>query len=117
MVPSVSAAGTAILLATGTLLCLGLVTLVALEGREVVTLVTTDRAGVSRETRTWVADDGDGVLIEAAHPERPFFRHVLENPALEMRRGGHAFRCQAAPLPNPEGHARVRRLLSAKYGW
>ena len=117
MVGSVSAAGTAIALGTSTLLCLALVTLVALEGREVVTLLTSDAAGVPRETRTWIVEDDDAVLVEAAHAERPFFRHLLRSPEVEIRRGGRVSSCRATPLPNPEGHARVRHLLAEKYGW
>jgi hypothetical protein len=112
-----SAAGVTVVLGVGIVLVFGLVTLVALEGREVVTLVTRDASGASRATRTWVVDDGDGILVEAAHAERPFFRHLLVHPEVEMRGGGRAAHCRAVALPNPDGHARVRQLLAEKYGW
>src|SRR5262245_37987861 len=92
------------------------VTVVALEGREVVVLRTTGASG-THETRTWIADDGDGALVEAANPERPFLHDVEANPIIALRRAGSTRRCQATALPNPDGHLRVRRLLAEKYGW
>ena len=32
-------------------------------------------------------------------------------------RGSTVVRYHASPVPNPEGHAHIRRLLAAKYGW
>ncbi len=93
------------------------VTLLALEGREVVVLRTFDADGHVRQTRTWIADADGSVWIEAATPERPFLRDVRTNPQLELERGGHVYQCSAAVIPNPEGHKRIRRLLTAKYGW
>ncbi len=93
------------------------VTLLALEGREVVVLRTTDADGHVRKTRTWIADADGSVLIEAANPERPFLRDLRTTPQLELERRGHVYQCSAAVVPNPEGHERVRQLLAAKYGW
>ncbi len=93
------------------------VTLLALEGREVVVLRTFDADGHVRKTRTWIADADSSVWIEAANPERPFLRDVRTNPQLELERGGHVYQCSAAVVPNPEGHERIRQLLAAKYGW
>jgi len=103
------------LLAAGVLF--GVVTLVALEGRDVVILRTVDDAGVVRETRTWVADEDDASWVEAANPDRPFLRHIAQRPAVELRRAGTWQRCRATPVANPAGHDRIRRLLAAKYGW
>lgn len=98
-------------------LALGVVTFWALEGDEVVVLRTQGRDGRPRETRTWIADDEGGAWIEAAAPERPFLRDVLENPAVDLRRDGRWRRCRAEPEGNPAGHERIRSLLAAKYGW
>ena len=95
----------------------GAVTLVALEGREVVVVRTIDDAGVARETRTWVADEGGVSWLEAATPDRPFLRHIAPRPDVEMRRAGTWQRCRATPAANPAGHDRIRRLLAARYGW
>ena len=93
------------------------VTLLALEGREVVVVCTSDAHGQPRETRTWIADEDGYAWIEAANPERPFLLQLQTNPAVELRRGGTLQRCHAVTAPNPEGHQRIRRLLAAKYGW
>ncbi len=95
----------------------GAVTLVALEGREVVVVRTRGDDGRLRATRTWVADADGATWIEAANPERPFLRDVTRDPTLELERGGRVARCRATIVPNPEGHARIRALLAARYGW
>jgi len=93
------------------------ITLYALEGREVVVVRTRTPDGGTRETRTWVAD-ADGVAwVEAASPERPFFQQLVAHPDVELRRAGNVRRYRALPVPNPEGHERIRALLAQKYGW
>lgn len=94
-----------------------LVTLVALEGKEVVVLRTLDDHGAVRETRTWVADDDGRVWIEAANSERPFLRDLQVRPDVSLIRDKTVTRCKAAVEPNPAGHVHIRRLLGAKYGW
>jgi hypothetical protein len=105
----------------GTLLLLALafaaITLYALEGREVVVLRTRAADGAVRETRTWVADDAGAAWIEAAFAERPFFQQLLAHPDVELDRAGSVRRYRAEPVPNPEGHVRIRALLAEKYGW
>lgn len=99
------------------LLATGVVTLLALEGNEVAVLHTTDARGGVHETRVWVADDAGATWIEAANSERPFLRALNENPRVTVQRDGASRACQATVLSNPEGHERIRRLLSVKYGW
>lgn len=94
----------------------GGITLYALEGHEVVVLRTTDEQGSARETRVWIADEGDHAWIEAATPERAFYRDLLAHPSAELQRGETASRVQALPVPGREAHARIRTLLRAKYG-
>ena len=93
------------------------VTLVALEGREVVVIETVDDAGGPRRTRTWIADDGGAAWIEAATPERPFVGDLRRRPSLVLERQGVRHACTAAIAPNPDGHERIRRLLGERYGW
>jgi len=95
----------------------GVVTLVALEGREVVVVETTDPTGAPRRTRTWIADDAGSAWIEAATPERPFVGDLQRRAALVLERGGVRRACTAEISPNPHGHERIRRLLAARYGW
>ena len=108
---------TAVLAPIGAVLAFAAVTVVALEGREVVVVRTFDEHGQARGTRTWVADDGAYAWIEAANGERLFLRQLQQNPAVELERGGQVERCQAQVVPNPEGHEQVRQLLAQKYGW
>ena len=88
----------------------------ALEGHEVVVIHTVSAAGSPRATRVWIADEGEFSWIEAATPERPFYRDLLTNPRVELDRHGHRSRLLAEPIPNPDGHRQIRQLLAAKYG-
>lgn len=106
-----------IAVAIGLALAFGIVTLIALEGREVVVLRTRGADGAARTIRTWVADADDATWIEAANPERPFLRDLARDPELTLDRHGRAQRCRATVAPNPAGHAHIRDLLAAKYGW
>ena len=98
------------------LLVFGGVTLYALEGHEVVVLHTTGEDGMPRETRVWIADEGDHAWIEAATPERVFYRDLLLRPEADIYREGRLTRVRAVPVPGLEAHARIRALLRAKYG-
>ncbi|MBI4514649.1 MAG: hypothetical protein HY699_02385 [Deltaproteobacteria bacterium] len=103
--------------ALAALLLFGALTAVALEGREVVVLRTFDQNGTARDTRTWIADAEGAAWVEAANAERPFLLQLRSNPQVELLRGGSRRRCRATVLANPDGHQRIRRLLSQKYGW
>ena len=105
--------GAAVLALVGAFLA---VTLIALEGREVVVVRSFAPDGTVSETRTWVADEGGFVWIEAANPRRRFYRDVVATGKVELRRGGGVVRYDAAVMPNPEGHRHIRRLLAEKYG-
>jgi hypothetical protein len=94
----------------------GAITWWALEGREVVVIHTVSVAGSPRATRVWIADEGGFSWVEAATPERPFYRDILTHPRVELDRNGQRSRYFAEAIPNPDGHRRIRRLLRAKYG-
>jgi len=89
----------------------------ALESNEVVIVRTFDPDGRARDTRTWIADDAGFAWVEAANPERPFLRQIEARPDIELVRAGRTRRCRAEALPNPSGHARIRRMLADRYGW
>ena len=55
--------------------------------------------------------------IEAAFADRPFYQQLLAHPQIELVRGGRVRRYRAAPVPNPDGHVRIRHMLAEKYGW
>jgi len=94
----------------------GVVTLIALEGGEVVVLET-GSGDDARETRTWIAEADGAWWIEAATEDRPFFRQVRRTGSLRVRRGDANYACSAAVQPEPGGHERIRGLLRAKYRW
>lgn len=98
-------------------LCFGLTTLLALEGREVVVLRTTDADGNPRRTRTWIAAEDGALWVEAANPTRAFLDDLRRRPALVLERRGVEESCTAEIQANPDGHAHIRRLLLARYGW
>lgn len=93
------------------------ITMVALEGREVVVVRTRGAQGVTHETRIWIADYEGGAVIEAANPERPFYQDLLQEPVIELQRQGYTSRYRATVLPQPGGHELIRRLLRQRYGW
>lgn len=93
------------------------ITLLALEGGEVVVLRTTGGGGQRHETRAWIADSNGIPWIEAANPDRDFYRDVLAGSEIEIERNGAAASYRAEPMPNPQGHLTIRRLLRDKYGW
>ena len=95
----------------------GIVTLVALEGREVVVLRTRAADGSEHTTRTWIADADGAAWVEAANPERPFLHDLTRAPTLTLDRHGRPQQCRATIAPNPAGHDRIRDLLATKYGW
>lgn len=98
------------------LVAFGAATWIALEGQEVVVLHTQRPGGDPHATRVWIADDDGTSWVEAATAERPFYQDLLVAPALEVERGGVRLRMRGQPIPGPEGHARIRAMLRAKYG-
>ena len=93
------------------------VTLVALEGREVVRLRTVTPDGGVHSTRTWVADSDGAIWIEAANGERPFLLDLQAHPEVELVRGGAVLPLRAVPVPGAAAHRKIRSLLAEKYGW
>ena len=93
------------------------VTLVALEGREVVQLRTITPEGGVRSTRTWVADAEGAMWVEAANVQRPFLLDLRAHPDIELVRGGTILPVRAVAVPGPDAHRKIRSLLAEKYGW
>jgi hypothetical protein len=93
------------------------VTLVALEGREVVQLHTVTPQGDVRSTRTWVADADGAMWIEAANVQRPFLGDLRAHPDIELVRGGTVLPVRAVAVPGLDAHQKIRALLAEKYGW
>jgi hypothetical protein len=93
------------------------VTLVALEGREVVQLHTVTPEGGVRSTRTWVADADGAMWVEAANVQRPFLLDLRAHPDIELVRGGTVLPVRAVAVPGLDAHRKIRTLLADKYGW
>ena len=120
----------ALVLAAG-VLGFAAVTLIALEGREVVQLRTITPEGGVRSTRTWVADADGAMWVEAANVQRPFLVDLRAHPDIELVRGGTVLPVRAVPgsriglVPgaghsvmgdNPAGFLAVVRPFLARYG-
>lgn len=95
----------------------GAVTWFALESREVAVLRTPGTSGAFHETRVWLAEADGAIWIEAATPERDWYQRLLQHPTVRLARDGRERAYRAVPVPGPEGHARIRSLLRARYGW
>ena len=93
------------------------VTLLALEGREVVQLRTVTPEGSVRRTRTWVADADGAMWVEAANVQRPFLLDLRVHPDIELVRGGTVLPVHAVTVPGLDAHRKIRSLLAEKYGW
>ena len=93
-------------------------TWVALESAEVVELRTFGANGDTADSRVWIADDEQGVAwIEAAEPDKAFYLRLVARPDVELVRGGEHLAVRAVPLTGDAGHAKIRSMLRAKYGW
>jgi hypothetical protein len=91
--------------------------LLALEGREVVQLRTVTPEGGVRSTRTWVADADGAMWVEAANVQRPFLLDLRAHPDIELVRGGTVLPVRAVAVPGLDAHRKIRTLLAEKYGW
>lgn len=98
-------------------LTFGVVTLLALEGKEVVVVHTQAADGSARRTRTWVADYEGNAHIEVANPEREFLHDIQRGSTVGLERDGKVRRVRATVLPQPAGHQLIRSLLRENYGW
>jgi hypothetical protein len=108
---------TILLLVLGAAAAFGATTLVALEGKDVAVLHTRDDTGGARRTRVWVAESDGALWVEAATPERGFYRDLLQRPEIDVEHAGRAQRMIARAEPGDAGHRRIRALLRDKYGW
>jgi len=99
------------------LVIFGLVILLALESSGVAVLETRAPAGTPRETRLWVAEAEGALWLEAATPERAWYRDVLLDPVVSLEREGRAEAFRATPEPGEEARRRLRGWLRERYGW
>jgi hypothetical protein len=108
---------TLVLTVIGAIVAFVILTVIALEGAEVALLHTALGNQQPRQTRVWVADVDGSPWIEAANPEREFYRDILEAPEVVLERNGMLFEYRAVPLSGTSSHDLIRSRLRDKYGW
>jgi hypothetical protein len=65
----------------------------------------------------WVAEAEGALWLEAATPERAWYRDVLLDPVVSLERAGRAAAFRARPAPGEEARRRLRGWLRERYGW
>lgn len=91
--------------------------IVASESGEVVTLHTYDAGGGSHSTRVWIVDDAGVSWLRAGQPTSSWYQRILENPEIEVVRGGESHDYTAFPIEGGPTVDHVDALMSRKYGW
>lgn len=89
---------------------------VASESGEVVT-VRTFTDGSVQETRLWIVDDAGVSWLRAGSPEAGWYQRVLDNPEIEVVRGGEVSEYTAFPVEGGPTVDHINALMSRKYGW
>ena len=98
------------------LLAFGAVTWLALEACDVAVLETHGAGGSARRTRVWFAEHDGALWLEAPVPDREWLLDVQASPRVNLERAGVMQAYDAVPVAGG-GHAEIRALLRAKYGW
>jgi hypothetical protein len=91
-------------------------TYVAGEQTEVVLLHTHDAEGKEWTTKMWIVDVDGATWIRVDNPERGWYRRLLEDPRVELERGGQTQLRLALPDASPEAAEAVDAAFAAKYG-
>jgi hypothetical protein len=89
---------------------------VASESGEVVVL-RTFADGVAKETRVWIVDDRGTSWLRAGQPTSSWYRRILANPDIEVRRGSETREYRAFPLEGGPAAEHINALMLRKYGW
>jgi hypothetical protein len=90
--------------------------IVASESGEVVVL-RTFVGGDAQETRLWIVDDAGTSWLRAGQPSAGWYQRVLQNPDVEVERGGQTFEYRAFPVEGGPAAQHVNSLMFDKYGW
>ncbi len=76
-----------------------------------------DAEGEPVEKRLAVVEDADGnVWVQSGHHFRGWYHALLENPEVELDRGGETRKYTAVPVDTPESEALVKGLLRERAG-
>jgi len=108
----------AILLIVGVLSVVGFfgIVILASESGEVITLRTSDGDSVEHSTRLWVVDHAGAEWTRTGHPEKAWFRRILDNPVVELERRGESSSRTAVPVLEGAAVQAVKRAYKEKYG-
>ena len=82
---------------------------------EVVTLYTTDGDGKIYTSRLWVVDHGHQVWVRSVDPTSPWLDRLINQPNVQLRRGGSVVDYRATPYANRR--TRINALMAERYGW
>lgn len=88
--------------------------MVASETGEVVVLTTSGSEGKSMETRLWVVDLEGSQYLRASEGSG-WYRRLMADPTVELRRGEDS--SSYAAVPSPEVRDAVNDLMLEKYAW
>jgi len=89
---------------------------VAAESGEVVVLHTF-AGGDTQTRRLWIVDDAGVSWLRAGQPTSSWYQRILENPEIEVVRGGETYAYTAFPVEGGPTVDHVNALMSRKYGW
>ena len=92
------------------------IVILASESGEVITLRTSDGDSVQHSTRLWVVDHAGAEWTRTGHPEKAWFRRLLDNPAVELERRGESSARTAVPVSEGAVVQGVKRAYKEKYG-
>jgi hypothetical protein len=95
---------------------LALATYVAGERGEVVVLRTLDSGDAVHETKMWVVDVDGATWVRVANPRRGWYERLLENPRVELVRGGSSHEMVATPDESAAARSAIDAAFAAKYG-
>ena len=89
---------------------------VASESGEVVVL-RTSVGGEDHDTRVWIVDDRGQSWLRAGQSASGWYQRILENPDIEVERGGDRFAYRAFPVEGGPKVSHINALMARKYGW
>lgn len=100
------------------LLMFGLVTYLALELGDVLTVATTNHnTGEPRKTHIWFVQEDGQVFLEAGNPSNPWVQDIQTQPTVELTGDAITGQYDLHIVEDDTGHHKARSLMRAKYGW
>ncbi len=84
-------------------------------GGEVATIYTRDSAERVYQTQVWLVENRSDVFLRANDPNSKWVARLIQNPEVELERGGNLKNYRARPMS--EHRARVNGLMAERYSW